>query len=549
MTQTIAKKRLTFLEDLAQYENAITKDNFHKNMSMKKEDDEIDHIDIKERNFDLFEETPSQNKNEEFDLKNDSIKNLNELEGENVNELAESVLKSKEFSKANSVELRNQINENNDMKLKNSDINVISTKKPYHLNFSMDWDHRKQKGKHKKTNLSTQSARLYPNSFLKESKHDLNEINDNPPRFVRVLVKIKDNEIQTDDEPLILPEHLRFEGEENNPDFFQSASKKNRFSDLKEEEIRKIEKLQKFYLERYRQKKNFEKEKRAFRYECIKKIQKFFRMCLNRIHFKVCLDSNKDKLLVKKNIIKRPAPSTSFFDNYLYFMRVFLIKSLKSLDWMLYDFLNKKIYEVFTDVSPLIDQDEEIYGKENLNRIMDYINKMSEYIEINNGFIEFTKKIATLDDSLELDKEIDKDSRKLIDDSPENNKIIIFDRNNTQKIIALQRKFKQIFLKKEMQKNKAKNTHIFFIKTKKIAYNAYVRICYCSTSQPSYYEYVTGAILSDITYKLNIIVLEEKLLQCFEKKITPENIFDMVNSHLFLINLHFNRFLLICNKK
>lgn len=510
------------------------------------------------RNFDLFEETPNEIKiNQDlndFEVKTEeSLLNLtnSQLKMSQSLKKNESMKKSQEFSKRSEkksfiIMNSEKINENISSEIKaeektNEAINNKSLKKPNFLNFSMDngGDLQKQQ---QKLNYSTQSARVRRahKSFTKETKNEYDYEQNKMPKFMKVIVKIKDIEIQTDDEPTILPEHLRFEGEDNNLIFLDFNKNKNNF-DLSEENLKKIQNLQKFYKERFHQKMMLERKRNKLILEKIKKIQRFFRICLSKIHFRARREAFlSDKFLLKQKIIKKMAPPSSFFDYYSYFLRVFLlkrVKSLNSLNWILYDFVNKKIIETFMDINGIIDNEEDINTKENFKRLSDHIEKMLDCIEIVDGYIEFKQKISeNVDQSLEFEKQLEVNTKKNEEIAQS---IFPINRETIEKVIYLQNKFRQIYNKELYEAKKQKKYKIILTMNKKISYNSYVRLSYCSnmSSKENENKYIAGAILTNNTYKLNIVKLVDAILKAYNNQITQKNIFEIVIFIYFSLNL------------
>ena len=438
-----------------------------------------------------------------------------------------------------SVKIKNDINNslnieiqypNTDSKLKKDEIQNLE------MNYSMDSKPKPKSKQHRrKYNTMTLSAKTRK-SLIREAKNEIEY--DDTPRFTKIIIKIKDTDIQTDDEPVIKPEHLidisNLDISQINKQTYEKPEPKINIS---KRDLRKIIKLQRFYKERYQQKVFLEYRIKILKDRNIRIIQNYVRLFLSRIHTKILLTASKnDKVLLKKKIVKVKAPSNSFFDFYSYFLRVFLIKGTKSLNWIFYDFLSKRIIETFSDITSVIDHDLEINSPDNKKHLLEFIESKIPLIDINEGFVEFKKPQVneTLnsikDDDFEYDKN-EENQNEIHEDAKINKKTYL------KGIEFLQQKIREMLDKRSVLNKRLKRYKVNLVLHKKLTVNAYLRLCYCTNKGESGYHYIGGAILTDATYKLNVVKLDNVLLKYYNNNLTPSIIFDIVNiiNYIFLI--------------
>lgn len=356
------------------------------------------------------------------------------------------------------------------------------------------------------------------NSFIERKE---SEIIDSTPRFTRIVIKIKDMYIQTDEDPIILPEHLNNNEETLNINEIIHEKKNKIFN---KRQLEKIETIQKFYKNRFQQKLWLEQRLFRLKMNNVKKIQRVAKCFLLRLHFKILFQHiNHDKILLKRKVVRLKTPTDSFFDTKSYFLHVFLIKSLQTLNFILYDFLTKKIIDTFAEVSSIIDSDDNIESSGNLKKILEYCNIKTDLLEINEGFLDFKELDKNINESLQSD---------------DNNEMVVIKGNNNilpeaisfEALELVQRRIKLMQDRKKLLEKKRKCYKLVFTTHKKLTFNSYLRLCLCYSIQQmkEKYFYIAGAIITDSTYKLNIVILEECLMQAYNHEITSKNIFDIV---------------------
>ena len=374
-----------------------------------------------------------------------------------------------------------------------------------------------------------------PRRSLRENgiPYEADHLPETTPRFTKVIIKIKDMEIQTDDDPFIRPEHLF----ENSKDFsqildhsqlnVQTEAMNQEYPVLNKAQLRMVIALQRFYKERYIQNRlrKFRLEKESKRK--LVNLQRAVRAFLLRKKFSVILKHMRgDKLVMKKKIKKLKSPQNSFFEFMIYFLSVVLMKRVKTLNWILFDFYSRQIIETFTPLTSIIDNDSPISCPDNLQRIMAEIETLIPRIEVMDGYFEFSeKRIRSYSD--EVDKEeFTVSHRKNFEGSKR--KTLRISGKDLHKLELVQRKVRQVqdkSLLTERLQRKFKTLNVFHWKlTPKI----FIRLCYCVCFGEKPEKYIGGAIIGDSTYKLNTVTLDRSLLK-FYKRVNIHNIFDIVS--------------------
>jgi len=560
--KTISQKRTLFLNNLNSYENELeTKKNFYpsaenrhekpqKNLEEtpkkpRKNAQKEDFLDIetdqshdqimektkevkksseKEKPLD-FAEIVFQAEKKTHEIETIKTKLLNSEEEESKNkEINKNTLISSERKRTISSSSSNKNFEQEKPIIKSEKKPILlPSEKPDLLDFNANKSKSPYKDK-RNMSLKAQSHR----SLSREIDHIRPDIeseylpSEKNPIITKIFIKIKDIDIQTDDDPIIRPEHLL----ENSKDFSQiiddNNEKKEKELILNRKNMRKIVKLQRFYKERYRQKKLFEYRKQIEDKSRIIFIQKAFKVFLKKRRFEALrVHYRSDRLLMKRKIIKLKAQS-SFLDYDSFFLNVFLIKSTKVLNWILFDFYSKKILEIFSEIFSIIDHDAPIDNPDNLQRISNKIEKDLQLLDMKEGFLEFKPKTA---ENQEIEKNEDFELHTSINYEHKKKSIRI----DLRKLQIVQRKIRQSKYQDYLIERMNKKYKVLAVFHKKLTENAYLRLNYCITLAEKPTRYMAGAILADCTYKLNVVILENSLLRLYNNKVNASNIFDIVN--------------------